>query len=444
MTRQYSIRRRIYKTAAEIIVGGVLLLAALLAISAFLTLSGQLTQPKSIHFSLGASTGKSTIVKALDASPYDYAVFERSSGKRVAGRAAAADFPRFEATFLASKDKEAGTVHYKFLGNHQLAVVLRYNDIPEFTSHALRQIPYNNFSFVFLILGLLLIIVYAVAKLGHELSQNFRAVQEISQQMGERTENEARRSSKITEFEDILSHLYQKSEELAALIEAEQKEKQDLSFQVAALSHDVKTPLTVLKGNIELLEMTELSSQQLSFLQSMNNSLAVFEQYFAEMINYTRLLSADDKSQEEFKLTEFLDRLSNKAEALAEAKQTQFQFHWQISCRQKEIQGNALDLERALMNLLENACNYAEFVLLTVKEDKSQLHFEVWNNGPVYSDSALENAHKLFYSEGFGRGNQHHGIGLAFAHAVASKMGGQLLLENPTAGGALAVLTIRK
>ena len=55
-------------------------------------------------------------------------------------------------------------------------------------------------------------------------------------------------------FLKILSVLYQKDDELTNLLKSERREKEDLSFQVGALAHDVKTPLTVLKGNLELLE----------------------------------------------------------------------------------------------------------------------------------------------------------------------------------------------
>jgi signal transduction histidine kinase len=51
------------------------------------------------------------------------------------------------------------------------------------------------------------------------------------------------------------------------LIEKERLEKKDLSFQIAALAHDVKTPLTVVKGNVELLEMTSLTSKQVKYLR---------------------------------------------------------------------------------------------------------------------------------------------------------------------------------
>ena len=59
-----------------------------------------------------------------------------------------------------------------------------------------------------------------------------------------------------------MNNLTEKNNELVYLINKERHEKEDLSFQVGALSHDVRTPLTVLKGNIELLETTIISKEQ--------------------------------------------------------------------------------------------------------------------------------------------------------------------------------------
>ena len=85
--------------------------------------------------------------------------------------------------------------------------------------------------------------------------------------MGEITTFPEQEESKIIEFDQVLNNLYSKSKELAFLIEAERHEKHDLSFQVAALSHDVKTPLTVLKGNIEYINHVHISAPWLKIIE---------------------------------------------------------------------------------------------------------------------------------------------------------------------------------
>ncbi|HFR3759189.1 TPA: histidine kinase dimerization/phospho-acceptor domain-containing protein, partial [Streptococcus suis] len=95
-----------------------------------------------------------------------------------------------------------------------------------------------------------------------EFTKNFRLIEKISLNMGIPGMDIGRKETAILECNNILLTLYQKDEELTKLLEMEKKDKEDLSFQVAALAHDIKTPLTVLKGNIELLEMTNLDEKQ--------------------------------------------------------------------------------------------------------------------------------------------------------------------------------------
>ncbi|MCC9793223.1 sensor histidine kinase, partial [Streptococcus agalactiae] len=129
-----------------------------------------------------------------------------------------------------------------------------------------------------------------VIRLLREFTKNFRLIEKISLNMGIPGMDIGRKETAILECNNILLTLYQKDEELTKLLEMEKKDKEDLSFQVAALAHDIKTPLTVLKGNIELLEMTNLDEKQLDFMSSMNHSVGIFEKYFNSMVNYSRLL----------------------------------------------------------------------------------------------------------------------------------------------------------
>ncbi|HEL1179487.1 TPA: sensor histidine kinase, partial [Streptococcus equi subsp. zooepidemicus] len=149
--------------------------------------------------------------------------------------------------------------------------------IPEFINPNFRHVSYSSISYLFLIGLELLVISISVIKLLKEFTKNFRLIGKISLNMGMPEMIIEREESEILEFNNILLTLYQKDEELTKLLEMEKKDKEELSFQVAALAHDIKTSLTVLKGNTELLEMTDLNEKQLNFITSMNHSVGVFE-----------------------------------------------------------------------------------------------------------------------------------------------------------------------
>ncbi|WP_235280241.1 sensor histidine kinase [Streptococcus phocae] len=248
----------------------------------------------------------------------------------------------------------------------------------------------------------------------------------------------------MIEFNNILLTLYQKDDELKNLLEMEKKDKEDLSFQVAALAHDIKTPLTVLKGNIELLEMTDLDEKQLDFMSSMNHGVDIFEKYFNSMVNYSRLLIEDKDYQEDIDLSEFLDELSLECRDIMSSKKIDFQI---VNASQIEvIKGNRLNLDRALLNILSNAIRYCSEegkVVLSISEDSNFVSFEIWNNGLPFTEEALKDGEKLFYTENKGRNDKHYGIGLSFAQKISMRHQGQLVLSNPQKGGAQVTLLIK-
>lgn len=444
MNRRYSITKRIYRAIAEIFIGAFLLVISYLTFTLVLNLTGQLSFAGKADFSLGANASASDVKREMKFQPYDYAVFEQNTGKLIAGRYMKSDLPEFKTAFKKTHDITRGLADFSFYKNKQLALVIRQGQVPEFTNHSLRSFSLNNFSYIYLIIGLLIIIVYSATKLIREFMKNFRAVQAVSLQMGSTGQVLKPERSKIIEFDDVLSQLYTKGKELSTLIEAERTEKEDLSFQVAALSHDVKTPLTVLKGNIELLEMTELTEQQLDFVHSMKNSIRTFDNYFGAMVNYTRLLSDDGDYRETISFEGFMDGLLIEIEDLVKTYQVNFQL--KIASQIETFLGNQVSLDRALINIFVNACHYAaagdKQVTLVISENEEYVVFEFWNNGRPFTESALKNAGKLFFTEDTGRSGKHYGVGLSFAQAVALKHGGALLLENPELGGAMVTLTV--
>ena len=291
MVKSYSIRQRIYYFVIEIVIATVLMVLLIIGLTIFLKQAGQVSGTGVIHLSLDSEDITVTdIKKEMSNYSYDYVIFDNETNEIIYGNYVNSDKKNYVKTKESSQDTTFGSVVYTYSTNTNLTLVIRQNSLPEFTNSSLRSIPYNDFTYIFFFIGEISVIIIFTYRLVKEFSKSFQNVQEISLNMGRITKESDYSQSNIIEFEEILTHLYRKSEELALLIEAERQEKKDLSFQVAALSHDVKTPITVLKGNIELLEMTDLTEQQADFINSMKNGLSVFEGYFNLMISYNLIL----------------------------------------------------------------------------------------------------------------------------------------------------------
>lgn len=246
-------------------------------------------------------------------------------------------------------------------------------------------------TFYILGIGTSISIVVALTRFVKEISLNFKEIKKLANKMGIEVLSENENYSKIIEFDDILRTLHIKGDNLKSLIEREILEKQDLSFQIAALSHDIKTPLTVLKGNLELLELTTLNKNQEGYIVSMNNSISVFEGYFNSLISYTRMLS-EDRSVKLILVEKLLSELHFEVDDLLNINNIEFSICNRLIIT--SFYGDEENLIRALSNLLVNAIRFMPVldkkIEVILSESGEQIHFEIWNNGERFSDSTLK------------------------------------------------------
>ncbi|MBS5218841.1 MULTISPECIES: sensor histidine kinase [Streptococcus] len=446
MMKRYSINKRILRTVLEIVIGTVANVIMLLVLSYVLIFTGQLnTYGTDYHISISDSKSASSIKNQMDYSVFDYVLFDSDNGELVSGKYQKQDLQYYKEVFDTGSSVSKGSILFTEYENSDFILVIRRPTMPEFVNRNFRHISYNLVSYLFFIVLELLLISISVIRLLREFTKNFRLIEKISLNMGIPGMDIGHKETEILECNNILLTLYQKDEELTKLLEMEKKDKEDLSFQVAALAHDIKTPLTVLKGNIELLEMTNLDEKQLDFMSSMNHSVGIFEKYFNSMVNYSRLLIEDKNYREDIELAEFLDELSLEYRDIMSSKKINFQIVNESHTR--VIKGNRLNLDRALINILSNAtrfCSEEGKVVLTISESSNFISFEIWNNGLPFTEESLKDGGKLFYTENKGRNDKHYGIGLSFAQKIAMRHQGQLILSNPQNGGAQVTLLIKK
>ena len=72
------------------------------------------------------------------------------------------------------------------------------------------------------------------------------------------------------------------------MIQVEKDQKEDILFKVSAMAHDLKTPLTVIKGNSELLQLAPLSGVDVQCLKDIERASNQLDSYFNQLINYSK------------------------------------------------------------------------------------------------------------------------------------------------------------
>lgn len=208
---------------------------------------------------------------------------------------------------------------------------------------------------------------------------------------------------------------------------------EDRRRQTAALSHDLRTPLTVLKGQAELLESALPPGRAAETVRIMRAHILRMERYVAGL-NELRRLESIDVHRETLRLPELAAFLASGAELLCHSAGLAFA----IEAPDAEVSADTQLIQRIFDNLLSNATRYARArVLAELTLCEGRLLLTLRDDGPGLSEAALTAAAEPFWSESKTGPDAHLGLGLNIARTLCERLGGRLLLGNGKDGGAM-------
>jgi signal transduction histidine kinase len=197
---------------------------------------------------------------------------------------------------------------------------------------------------------------------------------------------------------------------------------------LAAMSHDLKTPLTRLRLQVETLDNPQLQERigkQLDEMEGMvHEALALF------------------RGQDDGEPATPVD-----VNALLEALRSQFtEMGAAVAVRGRALApytAKAQALKRCLSNLIANAINFGAQATIVV-EDGAELAVRVRDQGPGIPDAELERVFEPFYrlESSRNRDGGGTGLGLTIARDIAQAHGGTLSLSNLPQGGLEAALIL--
>jgi signal transduction histidine kinase len=218
--------------------------------------------------------------------------------------------------------------------------------------------------------------------------------------------------------------------ELAERIEHQLKVEREL---LAAVSHEVRSPLARLRVLVELAGSEGVGSTRLAEIEA---EIVGLDALIGKLLASSRL---------EFGT---LTRTTLGAGALA--RRAIEGLNLPLGLLDDSSDGALLDVDptlvgRALGNLLENAVRHAGGVeRLSVTADGERVRFEVLDRGPGFAKEVLDRAFEPFYSTGATAASNSSslGLGLSLVSRIAKAHGGRAFAENREDGGARAVLEL--
>ena len=162
-------------------------------------------------------------------------------------------------------------------------MIVRYQMVAKFSDPFLREI-FPNAEFLILFIALLLFLTEAVLtarNFGRYLKRRLDTLTEIAAKVGQEDLDFEREYSDIREVDDVLGALFKMKEALQRSLEEQWESRRQKQEQIAALAHDIKTPLTIIRGNAELMQETESMEEIRAWDQEILDNAAELERYLA-------------------------------------------------------------------------------------------------------------------------------------------------------------------
>lgn len=320
--------------------------------------------------------------------------------------------------------------------------LLQYDYATPYADPALRD-TLPDFQTCYILLLAVLILVWlgwqthcTVRVFAAETARLHRAVDAIAAQQPERIDADG---AHLREFSATLQAMQTMGRELTDSLQSQWRMEQQRAEQIAALTHDLKTPLSIIQGNADLLAEDALSADQQTQVEAILRGTDRAQQYLAAL----RTACAPPATGETFPSHTLVSELAETARALCAPAGVQFILNEQW---QGTLYAAQCDLLRAAENLLDNAVRYTPrggTVTLLVTKEKQDFILRVTDTGPGFTPEALAKAGEMLYTDAARSDAAHQGLGLYFARKVAQSHGGVLVLSNlPAAHGACAELRL--
>ena len=239
----------------------------------------------------------------------------------------------------------------------------------------------------------------------------------------------------------VIERIYYAQVSQEALLDVESERLRN--SLLSTLSHDLRTPLTVLVGLADSLAdaYPRLSSEQAESAAVIRDQSLQMSRVVDNLLEMARLQGGQVQPRKEWQpLEEVIGSSLKSMEARLAGRSVTVEVPRDLPL----LQFDAMLLERVLCNLLDNAAKYAPegTISLAAKRIDGVVEVTVTDRGPGVTPGAEET---LF--ETFSRGHQGSvksgvGLGLAICRAIVSAHGGRIRAENRREGGASFIFTL--
>lgn len=326
-------------------------------------------------------------------------------------------------------------------------IILRYRFTAQFSNPILRKIiPVADLFAIIASLIEVIVLLFIISYFfGKYTGKKIEKLSTVTQKIKEQDLDFTIDSSGIFEIDQALNALDDMKMALKSSLAEQWNANKIRQEQISALAHDLKTPLTIIRGNTDLLYDTGLNDEQKECADFIQNSSIQMQKYIQSLIDVTKTGKTLILQQQNIPTTDFLIELKKRAKGLCSAKSIFIDYteHYETA----QINIDQTQLLRAYENVLSNAVEHTPekgTIFLRIEEEHKHLKIIVRDMGTGFSSEALKRATEQFYMDDDSRSSKsHYGIGLYTADTIVKHHNGQLILSNDDiTGGAVVTISI--
>ncbi|MGD2269934.1 MAG: ATP-binding protein [Desulfobacterales bacterium] len=211
---------------------------------------------------------------------------------------------------------------------------------------------------------------------------------------------------------------------------------------VANVSHEIKTPLTAIKGYVEPPHTGSVDKpeERERFLNIIIKHVDRLESILEDLLSLSRLEQEDEKKKAKFK-TRRIKFIINTAIQVCQSKADEKNIAISLSCEDEiSARVDATLLEQAFVNLIDNAVKYSDpgsEIHIAAGYKNSHVYIDIRDHGPGIPKKHLTRLFERFYRVDKARSRKlgGTGLGLAIVKHIARAHGGEVTVESTLGEG---------
>lgn len=220
---------------------------------------------------------------------------------------------------------------------------------------------------------------------------------------------------------------------------------QERKALTASISHDLRTPITVINGYLDYLDKASrkqiITEEALhSTIKQMKGAIQRLKRYVDCVKDIQKIEDVEIK-KEYFNLKEYITDIVNDFSLLSKKYGRVLEYQDQTVI--ENIYSDKDMLSKILENIFDNALRFSEkSIHLSITEKNNCICFTVYDDGNGFSKEELKHATSFFYSSPTNKGN--FGIGLSICKILCERLDCILSLKNTADHGASITVQVKK